>query len=241
MNIADILVIIVFGLLALRGYLRGFVVSIIRTFSLIISLVLAKLFHVQFAHVIFGLFPGLRSAVYKGVHDFVIGSLPDGGGGGIDFSALLKIVAPDLANSIPQDLKVGDNVIELMKSSKEVNIAVETLTSQISTFVINCISFVALFALISVSIEVLIFVINKARKLPIIGTFDSMLGAFLGVIQAWLVLSVVFFVVVNVNNAGIMKDFAQQIESSLFARILLDFSIVQQMVKSVMEITAKTF
>lgn len=241
MNYADLLVVIVLGILVLRGFLKGFVVSIIRTFSLLISLILAKMFHLQFAGFIFSAFPGLRSAIYDGVGNFVVNALPNGGGGGIDFSALLDGIAPEIAKSIPKDMDMSQGMDALIRSTPQLRSAVDTLTAHISTFVVNCISFVVLFALVSITIEIVIVMMKAFRKLPVIGTFDSILGAVLGLVQGWLILSVVFFVIVNVNHAGMMSDFALQIRESMFARYLMNFGFVNQMVKGIMEITAWAF
>lgn len=241
MNYADLLVLIVLGFLVIRGFLKGFVVSIIRTFSLFISLILAKMFHVQFAGFIFSTFPGTRTAIYDGVRNFVINSLPKGGAGGIDFSALLGGIAPEISASIPKDMDVSQGLDALIRSTPQLRSAVDTLTAHISSFVINCISFVILFAIVSIAIEIVIIMMKAFRKLPVIGAFDSILGAVLGLVQGWLILSVVFFVIVNVNHAGMMSDFALQIQNSMFARYLMSFSMVNQMVKGIMEITAWAF
>lgn len=241
MNFADLLIVIVLIFFIFRGFLKGFVISIIRTFSLIISLVVAKLFHVRLANFIFSTFPGVRNAVYDGVKDFVVSSLPKGGAGGIDFWELLNKISPDIAGSIPKIPDLNFNVDSSIYGSAQMNLAIDTLTSHISTFVINCISFIILFALISIGIEIVIMVVKVFRKLPVIGTFDSFLGALLGMVQGWLVLSAVFFVVTNMNHAGMMKDFALQIENSMLASYLMSFSFIGGMVKGMMEITAWAF
>lgn len=238
MNIADWVVLIVLGAFALRGFFRGFVISVIRTFSLFISLFLAKLFHIQAANLILTAFPGVRNSIYEGVRDFVVHSLPNGGGGGIDFVSLLNGIAPEIARSIPPNLDIGD---ALVQSTPQMNSIIDMLTAHISTFVINCIAFVIVFAVVSVSIEIMIAGVKIFRKLPVIGAFDSLLGAALGLVQGWLVLSVVFFIVLNMNHAGMMKEFAIQIENSMFAKIWMNYDLIGGMVKGLMEITAWAF
>lgn len=240
MNLADFTVIAILGFMVFRGFKRGLVVSVIRTFSLLIALAVAKLFHTPFADFIFKTFRGLREEIYAGVRTFVINGLPDGGGGGIDFSALLQYIAPDLARTLPKELS-GDlriNVSDLIRTNPTVRAAIDTLTSQIAAFVIHCISFVALFILMLIGIEIAVFVFGKIRKLPVIGTFDRLMGGLLGAVQGWLICTVIMYIVVSLSSAGYLEAFSAQIHGSSFAYKLMDFSLIQKLIMNVMEITA---
>ncbi len=245
MNAADFFVIAIVGLVAFRGYRRGFLVSLLRLASVFVSLIAAKMFHTGFADFIFKNFPSLKEQIYAGTRSFVIDALPAGGAGGIDFMEILKTANPAAASRISSGMSAEflKNVdIEKYASTNPLfGSVVDTLTSQVATFVINVISFVVLFILVSMVVEILIFFVQRLRRLPVLGTFDGLLGLLLGGLQGAFITIVVLFMVSNMGKAGMVKDFYQLIENSAFAHKLLDIGFIQSFVKDILEITAKVF
>lgn len=242
MNYIDFAVILVIALTTFWGYFRGFVISVLRTFSLLIALILARVFHVPFADFLFRTFPELRQQVYAGVESFVLQTAPSGSGGGIDYLRILgDSVPPEVVQSFPKDLPPQFNLSEVIGDNPLVKGAVERLTSQISTFVIHCISYALLFLAIIILIEIVIFFFKRVRSLPVIGTFDRMLGGVLGLIQGIVLVTLALFILSHLGNAGIAEAPAAALKTSGFAYRFLDFSWIHQFIRGIYEITAKDF
>lgn len=237
MNAADFFVIAVVGLVAFRGYRRGFAVSLLRLISVFVSLIIAKLFHIGFADFIFRTFPSLKEQVYEGTRSFVVEALPDGGAGGLDFLKIMRAVNPDVADRLNGG--IGGNL--LSGSNPLFDKTVDTITSQVATFIINVISFVILFILASIAVEIVILMVQRLRRLPVIGTFDGFLGFLLGAAQGAFIVIVILFVISNIGKAGMAEDFYELIGNSAFAHKLLDIGFIQGFVKDILEITAKVF
>ncbi len=226
MNYIDIIIIVVIALLALRGFFRGFLVSLLKTLSVIISFFVAKFFYLQLAAFIFKKAEKTIENIADGVRSFVVGSFSQGGGQGIDFEKLLGEKSPELASSLNGDLSALDGLKQLPENmiGTQVDAAVDALTAQISTLVINAVSFIAIFLLALLIINIIILIASLIRKLPLIGSMDGALGLVLGIVEGVLLSMLFVFMVKTFGKVDMMQNVVGAVEHSFVAKYLWEFS-----------------
>ncbi len=227
MNYIDIVILVVFALLALRGFLRGFWVSVLKISSLIISFILAKLFYKTLALVIFRRAQGTIDSIADGVRSFVVGALPTGGVEGMDFTKMLEGASPELADSIGGDLSALEGMNHLPSDllGTHIDHAVDALTAQISNIVIYAGSFIAILVLSLLVMNILILIASGIRKLPIIGPLDGLFGLGLGIVESFILLFVFLFVVETFQRADVLNDLVLAVDQSFIAKYFVGFSL----------------
>lgn len=232
MNVLDFVLIGFVAFMAFKAYRKGFMVSLLQLLSVVIALVIAKLYHIKFADFIFNTFGGFREKVYDRIEDFVIKYLPQGGAGDFDFGEILDQFFPQGSNlpGIPGG-----------RSGALYDGAVDVLTQRIATFIINCISFLILFVLVMVLIEILIIIFSRLRSLPVIGSFDRALGLALGAVQGILIAMVVLFIITRVGRTGELAAYAKLVDESLLCSKLANMGLLDGLIKNIMDIAVKKF
>ncbi len=227
MNYIDIAILVVFSLFALRGFLRGFWVSILKISSLIISVIFSKLFYKELALLIFSKSQGTIDSIADGVRSFVIASLPSGGTGSMDFTQMLEGYSPELAKSLGTDLSALEGMNQLPSDllGTQIEKAVDALTEQISSIVIYAGSFIAILLVSLLVMNILILIASGIRKLPIIGPLDGLFGLGLGIVESFVLLFVFLFIVETFQRADMFHDFVLAVDQSFIAKCFVGFSL----------------
>lgn len=174
MNIVfDIVLIALFGFLLIRGYLKGFMKTILGFGRFVLAVIITLIFGAQFSGWIDVTFvnPPIYNAIYGKISEMA--SLATG-----SVDTFLADITEKYGNFIDTtSLQVGDSVDPLVESVSQ------SISGAISIVVSTIIGYILLFVLSFVLLTVVIFLVSKFAKLPVIGKVDKILGLVVGLVS----------------------------------------------------------
>ncbi len=208
--VIDILLIIIFALLVFRGWMRGFMKSVLSLGRLILSVIITILFGSAFAGWIDETFvnPPVFDTVFKKFSD-IAAEVTATAEGGIDA----------LVEKIPEAFR-GYLDLESIDPASEINALVEawshTVADSISKVIATVLGYILLFALSFILLTVVIFIVGKLAKLPAIKTVDKLLGLAMGTVSG--VVTVIFISVILSALFGVFGQ-TDVVEGSFMLRL----------------------
>ncbi|MBP3667000.1 MAG: CvpA family protein [Clostridia bacterium] len=208
--VIDVLLIIIFALLVFRGWMRGFMKSVLSLGRLILSVLITILFGSAFAGWIDATFvnPPVFDTVFKKFSD-IAAEVTATAEGGIDA----------LVEKIPEAFR-GYLDLESIDPASEINALVEewshTVADGISKVIATVLGYILLFALSFILLTVVIFIVGKLAKLPALKTVDKLLGLAMGAVSG--VVTVIFISVILSALFGVFGQ-ADVVEGSFMLRL----------------------
>lgn len=208
--VIDVLLIIIFALLVFRGWMRGFMKSVLSLGRLILSVLITILFGSAFAGWIDATFvnPPVFDTVFKKFSD-IAAEVTATAEGGIDA----------LVEKIPEAFR-GYLDLESIDPASEINALVEewshTVADSISKVIATVLGYILLFALSFILLTVVIFIVGKLAKLPALKTVDKLLGLAMGAVSG--VVTVIFISVILSALFGVFGQ-ADVVEGSFMLRL----------------------
>ncbi len=205
MNVTDIFVFSVVAVLIIIGYRRGFMKTLLRFGAVILSLILASVVSPYVADFM------QTSSLYDSVFSYTqsVVSDPETESEHLEDYGTGKL---DLPRSFTKNLQKN---IDL--KTQEVT---ETVSEKVAELSVNIVSMLIAFFLIRLVLFLLSLLLQKVRKLPIIGFGDGLLGALFGLLQGLLVVYIALtFValsaVVSPDNAAV-----KAVKNSEFTKVM---------------------
>lgn len=235
MNYIDYSVILILIASTLWGAARGFFVTVLRTFSFFIVIWISGRFHIAFAEYVFKTFPDFKTKIFEQIRSFLIETLASGDAKASDFLGYF-VDASDVR--LLENLKGTDlnRVIDTVPAAKN---ALDAATSQIAAIAVHVVSFLVLFLLLLFAVEVMILLVNGMRKLPVIGSFDRILGGVLGFVQGTLLVVLAVFLLHFLGSIGVWSGQAEALRRSFLAQRFLDFKWMMQILQTMTDIVPK--
>ncbi len=182
----DVLLVVLFAFMAIRGYFKGFMKMILSFGRLVLAVVITIIFGSAFSGWINEKF------INPPIFDWVHGKLSELAGGAVtnveEFLDGLPGIFKNFVDSEAFRDKYGD-----------AGASVDTLVTDVSTSVSGAMSavistvvgYVLLFVLSFVILTVVIWVVGKFAKLPLIKTGDKLLGLAVGAVSGLLAVALV--------------------------------------------------
>jgi len=203
--ILDCFFILIFFLGIIVGYKRGLIKSLSRLVSNIIAVISAKAVSTSFA-------PKVYENYFEGKITNIISQKLTSTGGDVSakiksavdaipesmdgFITMVGLDKQQIASSIKDGVsKSGDNLCDILMNN---------FVSPVATFVIRMIIFVICFSVIALLLGIIIKLLSKLTKLPIIKQADGLFGLAFGGIKS--VITIVFLCVVIELLAGFIKS-----------------------------------
>lgn len=209
--IIDILIIALFAVLVGLAYKKGFISTVIDTFSVVISAIIShKIFEGVAEKVYDILVRDLVETRFERVLDDIsstlsvsdkitamIDGLPQGAVKlaqimGVNFSSLKSsIVATNLSN---------DELIDL---------AVDKIGHTIMINITEVITFIVLFIVITIGLKFVASMLKKANDIPLLGKFNALLGGVVGLAKALAIVYIVctaFYFIAGMSGAAPVVD-----------------------------------
>lgn len=231
MNWADLLVIGIILMIALRGYIQGLVVTVIRIVKLIGSLILANIFHKPFTNMIINVFGNPEEKITPAVNKFLSGFF---GLSGAEAGA--QAVTNTQMTQMMDSMKLSDSIQSTLQSEMSRKIFTTTseflnvLAKYIANYIIYALGFIALFIIFLLIFSILEKTTKIFTKLPVIRVFDRIGGALLGSIQGILIVMILIFIAGTFRSVEFLGRFMEAVQSSVFAKHFVNFNFVFGMI-----------
>lgn len=181
MNIVfDIVLIALFGFLAIRGYFKGFMKTVLGFGRLILAIIITLIFGSSFSGWIDATF--VNPPIYEAVRGKIADMASTATG---NMEAFLADITESYGNFIDtSSLQTGAGVDGLVDSVSQ------SISGAISMVVSTIIGYILLFVIAFVVLTVVIFLVSKFAKLPVIHGFDKVLGLLVGVVSGLVAVSI---------------------------------------------------
>ncbi len=214
--IVDIIIIAIVILSLILGRHKGLTVCLVNFFSLIIALVVALMF-------------------YKPVGTYFRENTPIG-------ENVKQVIKENLPMN-DEELKVEDNSILPVGMKKYINEqaknannakdeAIENISTQLSTEVINIVSFVGIF-IIARAILLLVKILSKIiNKLPILKQIDHLGGAVIGAIEGVIIVYFAFAVISTISPVFENTAVLEQINNSFIGKAMYNNNIIMNKINN---------
>lgn len=210
--IVDILIVAVFVLVVVLGYKKGFLSTIIDTFSLAISAVLSYEFFEPVAESAYNLLVrDLVETRFTRVVDEISTSL----------SVTDKVNAmidglPPSAVKLAEAMGVSMNSLSFSMSGSGtlsnddlVRVAVDKIGQPIMINITEVITFIAMFIVLTIALKFVASLFKKANDIPFLGKLNAGLGGVIGVVKAAAIVLVVctaFYFIAGMSGSAPVID-----------------------------------
>lgn len=226
-NIADLAVIIIIGVCIAISAKKGLIKSFIGIGYKIVSLILSRLLYPIITKIL------ISTAFYENLKQGVIEKLNLGG---IISDQTQKFEA-DMINSLnlPQMLKTGllENNNSVAYNFLNVHSIEEYIGGYISMIIINIISIIAVYLIISLILKYGFGTLNIFSRLPVVRTANKIGGGIIGLFQGILIVWIIMAVITLFLSQGDFAYIAYSIKSSLIAVKLYETDIILNMINKI--------
>lgn len=206
-NVLDIIIVALFVFLVVTAYRKGFISTVIDTFSFVISGALSYKFLEPVSEKVYDLFVrNLVETRFTRVLDDVssnltvkdklsamIDGLPQSA---VKLAELIGVNVNSLKLSVPSASKLTDEEL--------ISLAVDKIGHTVMIHITEAIVFVLLFIVIAFAIGFLVKLFKKVNDIPVLGKFNAILGGAVGLVKATVlvfVICTVFYFVVGMSGA----------------------------------------
>lgn len=223
MNWTDIIVIVIILGNILHGFNKGFITTVIGLAKWFASVILSKMFYVQFTDYVIQNFYDPSSMIQEHVKQFIINMLK------IDTTVDIPMTPEQIKTSLEQ-LKLPDfysKGISTLQGSVTYTNFVDNIALQLTHIVVYVLGFLVLMLLLMSAFGLIEALANQLAKLPVIREFNKggglLIGAVLGLISVYFLMLVLNVFLPFSWSQGMIAA----IEQSQFAVYFYKYNILQ--------------
>ena len=209
--ILDIVLVIIILLSTFIGYKKGFVKVIIKLCTFVVAIILAFLLQSSVAEFIgesLGFNTTIHTAIENNLEKFTTNK---------DGEEKQEINIPVLENTIDKINGVAED-----KKTE----AISKWSDKITAFVIKGISFIAIFAVVSILMGIIGLILDTVVSLPVLKTLNGTLGAGVGFVLVLLRILILLAIVSFLSPLEIMTVVTNYIEQSCITKWLYENNII---------------
>lgn len=201
----DIIIIAILVLMTIIGYKRGFFKSLTGIVSVIVSFAIAVCFFTQVADFL------KTTAVYEAIYENIE----------------KNVVASDENSEENENLSIPEKLFKSVEDSAEEirDGVVMSFAEKIADVTVKMLSIVILFIVARVIVWIIIALFGIVKKLPLVGWFDSLLGAFLGFVRGFLIVYIVLFIIAMFSSFNPGNALTEKVNQSEFAKIMYNNNV----------------
>lgn len=225
MNWSDLLVIGVIVLFALIGLKNGFIMSVFRLTSFIVSAIVSIKFYPIVSKFLMG------TPIYKSIKTSIFNNLmlqQQAQSPGVN-SQVKDAAADSIINTLHTPAFIKGFLVKQMPDPTSlipIKDIAEKLSGILADFSINVISVVVLFILVRIGLLFVRFIFKKIAGLPVFKQMDKVGGLALGAIEGLLMIYVIFAVIIIFNSAPIFKGIYDSIDNSTVAQYFYQNNLI---------------
>ncbi|MBP5662031.1 MAG: CvpA family protein [Clostridia bacterium] len=233
MNLVDVGILAVLGLGFLLGWYKGFLTTALSLASYVVSWVAAFAFYGNLASFVMEKAQLGNTLLY-----FTAGAekLSDMSVANADISVLTAEKITESVSNLPTP--IGNMILENIQNQAFAAQGITTLSDYFNQTIINLsinlICFLIIFFAVKLVCMFVIGLVDAVSRLPVLKQFNQVLGGALGVLQAAVLIAVVFAVVPIAMSVLPLESFYSMIQGSLLGRLFLNGNIIFSVLKSVM-------
>lgn len=216
MNWIDVVVICIIGVTALVGLIKGFIFSIFRIVSFFLSVFLSLKFYPLLANILIkvGLHDKIQGIILNNLFKQSQTLAPQ-----VDNQAKLTAADTVISNlKLPEFFK--DTLIKKIPNPSELfNLTdvLQNISVELSNFVINVISLILIYIIISIALIFAQVLLKQVAKLPVFKQMDKLGGLAFGAIEGLLTVNVLFAILMLFNASPKFANIFIALENSLIA------------------------
>ncbi len=234
MNIVDLGIILVLGIGFLLGWYKGFLVTALNLASYVVSWVIALFSYGSLASFISQQTNFNNTLLY-----FTAGAekLSDMSVANTDISALggERISEIISTSNLPEPIEkmMLDNILNNAFAQQGITTLSDYFNQTIINISISLISFLIIFFAVKLVCMFAIGLVDYIVKLPVLKQFDQIIGGGVGVLQACVLVAVVFAIVPIAMSVLPLENFNELIQGSLLGRMFFNGNFIFGVLKSV--------
>lgn len=216
MNLLDIIIIGYVLLQLYLGYTRGAVKSLLNLFGYFATAIITYMFYQPFKKILIDSL-GLDKAINQFVGERLMAlgaSSMDASVSQSDLSAMAKLPLPK---------SISDDIMAFLTSSAKG--VTETVTTQVTDFIITVISIVILFLAIMAAVRVIGSMLNGIVKLPVIRSFNHLFGIIFGIVKTYIVLSISMLILVSLLSMNNWDSIQAMVDSSFLTNLIIQNNV----------------
>lgn len=213
MNWLLIVIIIMMAAFGFNGYRLGLIKKIFTMFSFVITIIAASAMAPYVTE-----FLVENTAVYDSLCESLgnVISIEDNVDGAIEESGLPKIL------SAVMKTEQGEGVIAGIEDS---------ICARLAQTMIEGISFVAAFLLITIILRTLMFTLDIIAKLPLIKGVNQYGGLLIGLLECLIIVWIFFMVVTIFASTAFGKEIMVCVNDSVFLKVIYDNNVFFKLIK----------
>ena len=237
MNILDVFIIFILGLFLLAGMYRGFVSSLYKLVSYLLSLLLTFLLYPLFAKLLF-----FNNSIVKNFRFYAEGAeklenisqaaIPVAELGESEMSQLIQQSLEKSSNGLraPLDRMVFNNMRRGVFPS--IFTAGEYVNETLVAVAINLVAFLLIFFLLKLFFNTVINIYENALPFPVLRQYDTLSGGLIGLLEGILLLMVVFSVVPLLTSIMTVKPLEDILNTSLLGNFFVRLNFIPHLIRS---------
>lgn len=229
MNLLVAIVLIILVISAYRGMKAGLIKTVFSIFSMIIALVLTLWLSPMISKMVQSndaIFDYFTQKVEKAIPTEEIGT---------KISDQMNFI-----DNLPLPASLKTTIIENNNTDTYVALAVDNFSSYIShsiaAIIINAITFVVTYLIISILLRVICMVLDIISKLPILHQINKLSGLFVGIIHGMILVWILFVLLTALTSTEIGQKAFAMINESAFLSYIYNNNIILNFITNISKV-----
>ena len=214
--IVDIIILVLIILAIILGRHKGLTVCLVNFFSLIIALVVALMLYGKVSNYIME-----KTEIGNNIKETIKQNIPMSEDE-IDLEA---------SSILPEQMRnyINEQVQNANTAKDE---AIETVSTQLATEIVNVISFVGIFIIVKLALIIVKVVSRIITKLPVLKQIDHLGGAIVGGIQGIVVVYFIFAIISTMSPVFANTKVLEYINDSYVGKMMYNNNIIMNKIKN---------
>lgn len=234
MNVIDLCIILVLGLGFMLGWYKGFLVSVLNVCSYVVSWIIAVASYSSLASFILEKTNFDNTLLYftAGAEKLSDMSVANVSVADLGFERVQEIIS---TSQLPKPIEnmMLDNILNNTFASQGITTLSDYFNQTLINLSLSLISFLIIFFAVKLICMFAIGLVDHIVQLPVLKQFDKLLGGGVGVLQAAVLVWIVFSIVPILMSVLPLESFNELIQGSLLGRLFFNGNVIFNVLKSV--------
>lgn len=217
MNWLDVGTIILLAVSSLYGLATGLILSLVKIASYFIAFIVAKVYYIPFSTFIIN-----NTGIYTAISGFIDGRMQNLISSGHD---IIDNVTYDSVQSLNLP-KVLENSVTTSVSNITQGMDTLTLTTVISSLIVNIISIIIIFVTVRVIIMLLGKILDKFASVPIINEFNKLGGFVFGFLKGGLIVFMITALMLPLASLAPNNLIIETLHASKITRLFYEYNLI---------------
>ncbi len=216
MNVLDIVIIAFVAFTIYRGYKVGAILSLFHLLSYIVALVVTYFYHVAFKLLLIN-----NTPLDDNIANFISERLKQLGANST--TATVSTADLNALQSLPLPDNIKESITEFLTTTT--TSATNNVVSAITDVILSAISIIVLFLVVLIIMKLLASLLNVVAKLPVLNTFNHILGIFFGIIKAYLIICITYLISIAFLALNTYPQVEALLNTSYLSNIFINYNL----------------